>query len=108
MERQIRSLLEEGRIREARDLLAAAGPAVRVDPKLRELLAPPRVRKNPVRDVDRSAEFRWLETHAAEYQGKWVALLGKNLVASSGILKELLAQLDELQLAGKPLIHHLI
>jgi hypothetical protein len=60
------------------------------------------------RGPDRSAEFHWLKTRAAEYQGQWVALLGENLVASSKVLKELLAQLDKLQLQGEPLIHHLI
>lgn len=97
----------EGRILDAQDVLEAAGPDVPVDPKLREVLAPAKVRKSDVRDVDRSQEFRWLKTHAAEHQGQWVALLGENLVASAEILRELLAQLDELQLDGKPLIHHL-
>jgi hypothetical protein len=97
----------EGRIRDAHEALAAAGPDAPVDPKLREVLSPPKIKRSDKRDVDRSAEFRWLKTHAAEYQGQWVALLGENLVASSEILKELLARLDELQLMGRPLIHHL-
>jgi hypothetical protein len=108
VEKQIRSLLMEGRILEAQHLLASAGSKAPIDPKLREVLAPAKVRKSDARDVDRSAEFRWLKTHAAEYQGHWVALLGENLVAASEILQELLAQLEELQLEGKPLIHHLV
>ena len=75
---------------------------------IREVLSPARVRESDVRDVDRSAEFHWLKTKAAEYQGKWVALVGENLVASTDTLKELLARLAELRLEQKPLIHHLI
>jgi len=108
MEERIRSLVEEGRILEARDLLKTAGDQVPADSNLRRILGPPRVSKSNVRDVDRSPEFLWLKKHAHEYQGKWVALLGENLVASSEALKELLAQLDTLHLEGKPLLHHLI
>ncbi len=61
-----------------------------------------------MKGIDRSAEFHWLRTKAAEYEGKWVALVGENLVASSDTLKELLARLAELQVEQKPLIHHLI
>ena len=75
---------------------------------MREILRPSRVRKSAVKGVDRSAEFHWLKTKAAEHPGKWVALVGENLVASSDTLKELLAQLAELRLGREPLIHHLI
>ena len=108
LEQRLRSLLLEGRIRDAQELFAAAGPSALVDPKLRAALSPPIVRKSNVRGVDRSAEFRWLDTHSAEYQGKWVALVGENLVASSDTLEALLARLRELQLKEKPLIDHLI
>ena len=43
-----------------------------------------------------------------EYQGKWVALVGESLVASSDSLKELLAELDQRKFERIPLIHHLI
>jgi len=108
MEDRIRSLVEEGRILDARDLLKTAGDQVPAGSDLRRILGPPRVSKSDLLDVDRSPEFRWLKKHAHEYQGQWVALLGENLVASSEALKELLARLDELHLDGKPLLHHLI
>ncbi|HEX5716034.1 MAG TPA: DUF5678 domain-containing protein [Thermoanaerobaculia bacterium] len=108
VEQKIRSLLAEGQIWEAQQLLKSVGEDVPVDPKLREILGPTRVRRSSFRDVDRSAEFHWLKTKAAEYEGKWVALVGESLVASSDTLKELLARLAELKLDREPLIHHLI
>jgi hypothetical protein len=108
MEEQIRSLVEEGRILEARDLLKTAGDQVPAESNLRRILGPPRVSKSDILDVDRSPEFRWLKKHAEEYQGQWVALVEENLVASSATLKELLDQLDGLRFERQPLLHHLI
>ena len=108
MEDRIRSLVEEGRILDARDLLKTAGDQVPAGSDLRRILGPPRVSKSDLLDVDRSPEFRWLKKHAHEYQGKWVALVEENLVASSTTLKELLAVLDRFQFERQPLVHHLI
>jgi hypothetical protein len=94
IEKQIRSLLMEGRILDAQDLLESVGPDVPIAPKLREVLAPAKVVKgSDVRDVDRSAEYRWLRTQGGRYVGQWVALVGSELVASAPTLKELRAQL---------------
>jgi Family of unknown function (DUF5678) len=108
VEERIRSLVEEGRILEARDLLKEAGDQVPAESNLGRILGPPRVSKSDLLDVDRSPEFLWLKKHAHEYQGKWVALVEENLVASSTTLKELLARLDQLQFEQEPLLHHLI
>lgn len=109
IEQQIRDLLAEGQIWEAQELLrSAGGDQAPVDPHLREVLGPPRIRKSPVKGIDRSAEFHWLKTNWDKYEGKWVALVGKDLVACSDNLKELLARLAELRLEREPLIHHLI
>lgn len=108
IEARIRSLLMEGRILEAKSLLQTAGDLVPVESKLREVLSPARVTRSARTDVDRSPEFGWLNRHEAEYQGKWVALVGEDLVASSDTLKELLAELAQQRFERKPLIHHLI
>jgi hypothetical protein len=108
MEQRIRSLVEEGRILEARDLLKTAGDQVPAESNLRRILGSPRVSKSDILDVDRSPEFRWLKKHAEEYQGQWVALVEENLVASSATLKELLDQLDGLRFERQPLLHHLV
>jgi hypothetical protein len=109
VEQQIRSLLAAGQIWEAQQLLKSAGDDVPMDPKLREVLGPARVLgTSPVRDFDRSAEFRWLRANWEEYQGKWVALLGEDLLASSDTVEELRAYLARLDPKRRPLIHHLI
>jgi hypothetical protein len=109
IEQQIRSLLAEGQIWQAQELLKSAGDRVPADSQLREVLGPARVLgKSPARDFDRRAEFHWLKTNWEAYEGKWVALVGEDLVASTETLKELLARLAELRLEREPLIHHLI
>ncbi|MFY9826516.1 MAG: hypothetical protein WAM82_34455 [Thermoanaerobaculia bacterium] len=108
VEGKIRSLVEEGQIYEAKKLLETAGELVPAESKIREILSPPRVRRSDERDVDRSPEFRWLKTHGANYEGKWVALVEENLVASSDSLRDLLSKLDLLRFERQPLIHHLI
>jgi len=109
VEQKIRSLLAEGQIWEAQQLLKSVGDDVPVDPMLRKVLGPARVLgRSPARDYDRSAEFHWLKTNWEAYEGKWVALVGEDVVASTDTLKELLARLANLRLEREPLIHHLI
>jgi len=103
----LRSLVEEGRILEARKLLDAAGGFIPQGSRIREALAPPRIRKSSEKGFDRSAEFHWLKTKAAPYRGRWVALLGEDLVAHADSLRGLLAQLEEIRPGRKPLIHRL-
>ncbi|HVR99980.1 MAG TPA: hypothetical protein VMW27_25365 [Thermoanaerobaculia bacterium] len=76
--------------------------------KLRAVFAPPRIKKSDARDVDRSAEFRWLIENGASYQGQWVALLGNELVCHARSLKELLATLKDIDIDGKTLVHHIV
>lgn len=103
----LHSLIEQGRIWEARNLFDIAGNFVPQDSKIREALAPPRVKRSTRNAPKRSAEFRWLDSNGAQFRGKWVALIGDSLVASAASLKELLVQLSELRLPGKPLVHHI-
>lgn len=108
LEERIRSLLAEGQIWEAQNLFNTSGDLLPADSKLREVLSPPRIWKSDMRDVDRSPEFHWIRTCGDEYQGKWVALVGENLVASSDTLKELLKEIRSRRFERRPLIHHLI
>jgi hypothetical protein len=103
--RAIRLLLEQGRILEAQRLFEFAKDRIQ-DPKIHKALAPPRIKTSSKRDVDRSAEFRWLDLNSARFRGKWVALLGERLVASADTLKELLAQIKAAPQESKPLVHH--
>lgn len=109
IEQQIRDLFAEGQIWDAQELLKSAGERVPADSKLRKVLGPARVLgRSPAQDFDRSAEFHWLKTNWEQYQGKWVALLGEDLLASSDTLKELRVRLAELHPERRPLIHHLV
>lgn len=103
----LRSLVEQGRILDARNLLEVAGEAIPRDSKIRQVLAPPRVRKSSALGSDRSSEFRWLKTNADVYRGKWVALDRESLIASSDSLKGLLAQLRSHLSQRRPLIHRI-
>src|SRR5947199_10043426 len=95
---RIWKLLEEARLKAARELLAEALREGSPEPELdglAKLLAPPKPRMSPVRDFDRTAEFRWLDEHGKEYMGQWVGLLGDELLAHAPTLKELQAKLDK-------------
>ena len=108
---RIRRLLEErADIRSARRLLAEAREHGSLEPELEELeklLAPPQVQLRPASDFDRSAEFAWLEQHAADYHGRWVAVLGDRLLAQAATLDEILAALDAAPPKARPLLHRI-
>ena len=106
-EEQIETLVREGRIAEARDLLKHSGALVPAESQIRKILSPQPARRSKFLDVDRSPEYQWLRAHGDSNRGKWVALVGSCLVARSDTFKELLAQLAPLQFERKPLIHHL-
>lgn len=103
----LRSYVEQGKILDAQNILSVAGDLIPQDSRIRQALAPPRVRKSEGKGVDRSAEFRWLKKNSSLYRGKWVALSGDRLVHHADSFKELIDYLDSLELTAKPLIHHI-
>jgi hypothetical protein len=105
LEDEIRALLEEGRISEAKQLVESAGDLLPAS--LREIFAPPRITKVDERDVDRTREYRWLKANARRFRGKWVAVAGDDLVLSTDTLKELLARLRDVSTPFEPLIHRI-
>jgi hypothetical protein len=105
---RIRELVEVGRAHDARELLQEALHTNPSEPGLsrwKELLAPARVRPVSEVDVDRSADFRWLETHGDSYPDQWVAVLGGSLVAHASTLRELETILDRTA-PGAPVLLH--
>lgn len=105
---RVRELISEDRIADARQLVEEGLEAISRDPhlnRLRRLLAPPRSTRVDKQDVDRSEEFQWLARHAGEYQGRWVAIQGSELVAAAATLKELRQALRSRELEIPPLIH---
>ncbi|HEX3131275.1 MAG TPA: hypothetical protein VH394_28320 [Thermoanaerobaculia bacterium] len=106
VEDEVRALLEEGRISDAKKLVEAAGD--QLPESLREIFAPPRIRRVGERGVDRTPEFNWLKANGPAYAGKWVALVGDDLVGCEDVLEELLAKLDQRKFDRRPLLHHLV
>jgi hypothetical protein len=108
---RIRELVEQDRVGAARALLAEAVEHSDSGEDLslwREILAPARVSKSSKeRDFDRSPEMHWLAQHGGEYQGKWVALLGEELLAHSTSLKTVVAALEKNKPKRRPLLHYI-
>ncbi len=71
------------------------------------VLNPSRMTSRPATAPDRSREFAWLRRHGSEYRGRWVALLGDELLASSDELEDVLSIVRSRSLRTKPLVHHI-
>jgi len=108
--REVRQLLGEGQLQEARKLIV---DALRIHPthaellKLQQVVAPGRVIHQPGRYPNRTAELDWIARHRSQYQGKWVALVGQEVVALEDDAKALLNKLQQQHLTETPLVHHL-
>jgi hypothetical protein len=105
---RIQALVEEGRVREARALAQEALQENPSEPGLRhwsQVLSPARARVSKEVDIDRTADFRWLEAHADSYPEQWVAVLDGDLVAHAPTLRELQSTLDEKAPHAPVLLH---
>jgi hypothetical protein len=85
---RLRRLLEEGAVEEARRLapeMTARWPASAAIQHLARVLEPPRVVPSPPglrgRSFDR--EHAWLQQHAGEHPGCWLAIYGDQLIAAN-------------------------
>ena len=66
---------------------------------------PPLDKRVPSKPVpDRTSELRWIQKHAREYIGQWVALDGDRVIAHSPDAQEVFAAVDA-DSAYLPLIH---
>jgi len=107
---RVRELISEERVADARRLLREGLESNPHDlhlNRLDRLLALPKTAKIAQRDVDRTEEFRWLVQHSDEYRDRWVAVRGKDLVASAESLKELRQILRDREFEIPPLIHRI-
>jgi len=101
-------MLDRDQVVAARALLSVALTELPSAPELLRaaaVLAVPKSARRSVRDVERTNEYSWLTSHAAAYRGKWVAVVGNELIASAGSLKELLQSLKSSGRESEPLIH---
>jgi hypothetical protein len=48
----------------------------------------------------------WIKANRAHYKGKWVALLGEQVLGIGDSLKAVLRLVQEQQLEETPLLHH--
>ena len=107
---EVRQLLGEGQLQAARKLIAEA---LRTHPthaellKLQQVVAPGRVVRQSRCYPNRTAELDWIARHRSQYQGKWVALVGKEVVAIEDDVKELLNKIQQQHFTKTPLVHHL-
>jgi len=106
----VRFYLGSGQAGEERRTAARGAAAFPDDPWLRKanrVLNPSRIVSKPATAPDRTREFDWLRKHSAEYRGRWVALLGEELLSSGAQLEEVLSEVRSRNLDTKPLVHHI-
>jgi len=99
--RAVRLALAAGAHLLARNLAAQGAKLYTDHPELQKmarLLAPPRiVRTDLPPDPSIRANRDWLQTHANEYRGQWVALRGGQLLAVGSTARYLKAQLKNIE-----------
>jgi hypothetical protein len=79
------------------------------DTKLQDLyhtVSPGRAVPREVTYRDRKLEMAWIKANRSQYRGKWVALLGEQVIGMGDDLKSVLRVVQKQQLAEPPLIHH--
>lgn len=106
----IRGMLHQDQVAAARTLLSVAIGEQPGDSELRivaGILARPTSVRKVLRDRDRAREYAWLTSHGAQHRGRWVALVGNELVASAESLKELLLSLEVSGHQSEALIHRI-
>ena len=106
----VKYLLEEGRVTMAREILQRILQQYPADEKLLHFynaIAPGKVVRTNMHYSDRSLEMDWIRVNSSVYRGKWVALLGANIVAIGDDLKSVLRMVQEQQPHATPLIHHM-
>ncbi len=91
----VRRLLRDGEVHDARRLAAEAVAEYPAHPGLRrthEILNVGRSHSRPASGRSTRDELKWLRDPPDEYRGKWVAVIGRELVATADSLKELVAR----------------
>ena len=105
---ELRDLIEQERIAEARELLSKAIKEHGECPELlilKTVLEPPNATPLDIQDVDRRPELQWIAANRQAYRGRWVAVRGSSLVADAASFQELHRQIKKLGGDGPPLIH---
>ena len=94
----IKSLLEQSRVEEARELCWGRLQCDPLNPdllRLMQLLQPAHVRPSSAVGVDHRAVADWIAKHHSQYRGQWVVLSRGTLVAADTSLASALARARE-------------
>jgi len=107
---RIRALLSEGLLHDAHTVTRALRrfPNNEALYALSKLTAPSKAIRSAVQFPRREEELRWIDEHREQYEGRWVALLGNELIASAGTMKQLLDAVAAKNIEGSPLIHKVV
>ena len=108
-DREIRKLVEQGHLRDARALASWASDR-RKDSDLlarwNDVLRPATARAaGPASGRSRRLEESWLRRHSHEYHGQWVGVLGDRLIASSPRLSEVMDTVRKAHSPADVLLH---
>ena len=106
----LRAHLAEGRFRTAQRLAKEGAarfpehaPIRQMNRGLNEWTATTR----PTDEPDRSEEFEWLRDPPEAARGKWVALVGSEMVASADTLVAVMESVESMNLSTIPLVHRI-
>lgn len=108
---QILALLSEDRYRSARELAREACRRFPENARIRDTWAifdnRGKATAGPkASEPKRTAEFEWLRKPPESVRGKWVALVGSELVGVADVLSELAEALRSRTFSRRPLIHY--
>lgn len=106
----VKHLLGQGHVVTAREMLQHALRQYPTDERLLNLyqaVSPGNVVRRDMRYSNRTSEMAWIQANCSHYHGKWIALLGEEVIAVGDNLKAVLRIMQEQQLKDTPLIHHL-
>jgi len=108
---RIRELVEADQVKAARDLLAEAlerGDHGEDLSHWQRVLAPAKTLAiGGELDLDRTLDFRWLDENEETYRGRWVALVGGELLTYAETLDEVLAALKGNPRGKRALLHRI-
>ena len=108
--KRIRQLLGEGQLQDARSLVNQALQTYPNEPELlriQRLITPGRVTSMADCYPDRKTEFNWIACNRVKHRGKWVALIGEQVIAMEDDAEALMQALKHQDLSTSPLVHHL-
>lgn len=94
---EIRQQTRAGRIRTAQRLVREAVARYPEDPELQKahgVLVGRRAKSRPGTGRHLREEYAWLRNPPAEYRGRWVALIGAEVIAAADTLEQLRALLS--------------